>query len=86
MSKNDKNKKKEKVIYIDDGSSVADMSVLNSSSLNKRSSNSSERTSGLKRFKECFRTYIEAVKMMIKPMFITIGIIALAFLIIYFIL
>ena len=85
MSKNSKNKKKEKKIYIDDGSTIADMSVLDNASLNKRSSHTSGR-SVRPRFKECFRTYIEAVKMMIKPMFITIGIIALAFLIIYLIL
>ena len=76
-----KNKKKEKTVYIDDGSSIADMS-----SLSKGLAQSSRRLGGRPTFKECFKTYIEAVKMMIKPMFITIGIITIAFLIIYFIL
>ena len=80
-----KNKKKEKKIYIDDGSSIADMSALDNGLLNKNSLYSSGRAPR-PTFKECFRTYIEAVKMMIKPMFITIGIITIAFLIVYFIL
>ena len=81
-----KNKKKNKVVYIDDGSTIADMSSLGRGSSNKNSYNGSDRSAKHPRFKECFRTYIEAVKMMIKPMFITIGIIAIAFLIVYLIL
>ena len=72
-------KKKEKIIYIDDGSSVADMSGLYGNTPKKTKA-------GRSRFRECFRTYIEAVKMMLKLMFITIGIIAITFLILYLIL
>ena len=77
-----KKKNKEKTIYIDDGSSIADMSGLYGNS----SFGSKKTTSGRSRFRECFRTYIEAVKMMIKPMLLTIGVITLAFLILYLIL
>ena len=80
-----KNKKKEKTVYIDVGSSIADMSAL-SKGLSRDKLGGSRRLGGRPTFKECFKTYIEAVKMMIKPMFITIGIITIAFLIIYFIL
>lgn len=80
-----KNKKKEKTIYIDDGSSFADMSSLGRG-LSRNSLDRSRKASGRPTFKECFKTYIEAVKMMVKPMLITIGIITIAFLIIYFIL
>ena len=77
--------KKEKIIYIDDGSSIADMSSLDKGFLKK---NSLRDRGPVQRptFKACFKTYIEAVKMMIKPMLITMGVITLAFLIVYLIL
>lgn len=81
-----KNKKKEKIIYIDDGSSIADMSSLGTGRSGKNSQRSSGGLNGRPTFKACFRTYIEAVKMMIVPMLITMGIITIAFLLIYFIL
>lgn len=81
-----KNKKKEKTIYIDDGSSFADMSGLGKGLSRNNTFNSSKRVNGRPTFKECFKTYVEAVKMMIKPMLVTMGIITIAFLIIYLIL
>jgi hypothetical protein len=81
-----KNKKKEKIIYIDDGSSVADMSSLDAGRSRKNSRSNSGGLYGRPTFKACFKTYIEAVKMMIVPMLITIGIITVAFLLMYLIL
>ena len=82
MNNNKKKKNKQKTIYIDAGSSVADMSGL----YRNNSFGSRKTSGGRSRFRECFRTYIEAVKMMIKPMLITMAIITIAFLIIYLIL
>ena len=77
MAKNKKDKKS-KPIYIDDGSTVADMSGVRRGST-PRSSSSRPRAT----FKEQFRTYTDAVKMMFLPMLAVLGIIALAFLIVY---
>ena len=78
--------KKEKIIYIDDGSSIADMSSLDRGFLKKNSLRGNGGRVERPTFKACFKTYIEAVKMMIKPMLITMGVITLAFLIVYLIL
>jgi hypothetical protein len=78
MSEN--KKKKEKTVYIDDGSTISDMSALGGRSYRRDGS------FGRPTFRDCFRTYICAVKMMLLPMLVTIGIIAVAFLLIYLIL
>ena len=70
-------KKKEKTVYIDDGSTISDMSSLRGGAYRRDSS------FGRPTFRDCFRTYMNAVKMMLLPMLITIGVIALAFLILY---
>lgn len=59
-------KKKEKITYIDDGRTIADMSNLprRSPLLNKGTTSS---------FKDIWHTYWQAVKMMIKPMLVVIG-------------
>lgn len=69
-------KKKEKITYVDDGRTIADMSNLSNRSNNwtKRGTTSSP--------KDIWRTYWSAVKMMIKPMLVTIGFICAVFLII----
>lgn len=90
MGKQEKNKtkkKKEKIIYIDDGSTVADMSAVggkrsNSNKKNGEKSRSAPRAS----FKEQFQTYIGAVKLMFLPMLAVLGLLAIAFLIMYFLL
>lgn len=68
-------KKKEKITYVDDGRTLADMSGLsnNRSNWTKRGTTSSP--------KEIWRTYWSAVKMMVKPMLVTIGFICAVFLI-----
>ncbi|MBQ8371683.1 MAG: hypothetical protein IJX38_01910 [Clostridia bacterium] len=70
MSK-DKKKKKQKVKYIDDGRTIADMSALygrRGEPLKKRAS-----------FKEQSATFFGAMKMMFIPMLVVIGILSVAF-------
>lgn len=69
-------KKKEKITYVDDGRTLADMSGLSNNRNNwtKRGTTSSP--------KDIWRTYWSAVKMMVKPMLVTIGFICAVFLII----
>lgn len=79
MSK--KKNKKEKITYIDDGRSLADMSGLSS----KKSSFSSSSYRPRSTLKEQFRTYIEACKMMFLPMLVVMGFICVLFLLLWFI-
>ena len=68
-------KKKEKVRYIDDGRTIADMSGI---------SGVDRRYVGPKgSLKEQARTYWNTVKMMFIPMMVTIGIICVVFLIMW---
>ena len=83
MGKNKNKKKKKKPIYIDDGSTVADMSGIRGG-ITPNSHKNSLRPRAT--FKEQFKTYTDAVKMMFLPMLAVLGIIALAFLIVYIIL
>lgn len=69
-------KKKEKITYIDDGSTIYDMSALG----NRRSGGKKGSA------KEQFATYMKAVKQMIIPMLVTMGIITLVFGILYLLL
>lgn len=71
----DKKQKKPKVKYIDDGRTIADMSAL--SGVDKRY------TGPKGGFKAQLKTYWNAVKLMFVPMMVTIGIICLAFLIMW---
>ncbi len=73
MSKNNK-KKKQKIKYIDDGRTIADMSGLPERKWTKKGTTSSPR--------EIWATYCSAVKMMFKPMLVVIGFLLLAYLII----
>ena len=70
--------KKPKVKYIDDGRTIADMSGL--SGIDKRY------TGPKGTFKEQLTTYWNTVKLMFVPMMVTIGIITLAFLVMWLIL
>lgn len=81
MGKEQIKKEKKKAIYVDDGSTIADMSGVGRPRREKRS-RSTPRAS----FKEQWTTYITAVKLMFLPMLVVLGIIALAFLIVYIIL
>lgn len=65
-------KKKEKVKYVDDGRTLADMSNV-----------SGPRLGGSHRprpdAKEVWKTYWSAVRMMVKPMLITIGVLCVVY-------
>ena len=84
MSKN--KKKKEKPIYIDDGSTIADMSGVGKRG-KREAKGAPTREPQLLRpratFKEQRDTYFSAVRMMFLPMLVTIGIISIAFLILW---
>lgn len=87
MGKNIDKKKKEKIIYVDDGRTIADMSALGGK---KRENGKKEQHRanylGRASLKEQFETYIGAVKMMFLPMLAVLGVLAAAFIIIYIIL
>ena len=66
-----KRKKKEKVTYIDDGRTIADMSNVGTPRVNGHKGT----------LKEQWNTYWSAVKMMFVPMLVALGIISVAFLV-----
>ena len=67
--------KKEKITYIDDGRTIADMSGLSSRlEFTKRGTSSS--------FKDIWRTYWQATKMMLKPTLIAVAFLIIVYLII----
>ena len=70
-------KKKEKITYIDDGRSLADMSNV-SSGMNMSSRHTSSPV------KEIVRTYLNATKMMLLPTAVAVGLIIVIYVIIYF--
>ena len=74
----DKKKKKNKVRYIDDGSTVYDMSGLDGS---RKGGGGRKGTA-----KEQFGTYMKAVKQMIIPMLVTMAIICVVFGLLYLLL
>ena len=71
-------KKKNKVRYVDDGRSVADMSGVSG----RRLGNHNPYRPAPK-FKDVWHTYWAAVRMMIKPMLVVIAAIALVYLLSY---
>ena len=71
----EKKQKKEKIRYIDDGRTIADMSGIRG--VDKRY------TGPKGGFREQARTYWNTVKLMFIPMMVTIGIICLAFFIMW---
>jgi len=77
MSDKEKKKKKEKVTYIDDGRTIADMSGVGFGGY--ASKDNRPRSSA----RDKWRTYWEAVKMMFVPMLVVIGIICVTFLLLY---
>jgi len=70
-----KKTKKEKIRYIDDGRSLADLSGMKGGLSSRLSGGTSSR------FSDIWRTYWSAVKMMVRPMLVTVGFLTLAFLI-----
>ena len=76
-----KKKKKEKIVYYDDGSSIADMSSVGG--MGRRAPKDKPAPTEKRRstFSEKWKTYWSAVKMMFVPMLITLLIITVIFLI-----
>lgn len=70
-----KKNKKEKIVYIDDGRTIADMSGLPPRAAWAKKGTTSS-------FKEIWRTYWQATKMMLKPTLIAIGFLVVAYLIV----
>lgn len=71
-------KKKEKITYIDDGRSLADMSNVSAGfEMSKRHSSSP--------VKEIIKTYFGAMKMMLLPTAVAVGFIVVIYILIYFI-
>ena len=85
-----KKEKKQKIKYIDDGSTIADMSGVGRGGAQKprKDKQPKKRPEPLARSsgKEIFRTYIESVKLMFLPMLVVLGLLAIAFLLVYLIL
>lgn len=71
-----KKKKKEKIIYIDDGSTIADMSSVRGSSKGRARGS----------LKEQGKTFLGAMRMMFVPMLVVMGIITIAYLVLYLLL
>ncbi len=71
----EKKTKKQKITYIDDGRTIADMSNLPSRvQWAKRGTTSS--------FKDIWRTYWQATKMMLKPTLVAVGFLVVIYLIV----
>ncbi|MBR6784581.1 MAG: hypothetical protein IKM32_07810 [Clostridia bacterium] len=70
-----KKEKKQKITYIDDGRTIADMSNVSGGSRWYKQGTSSS-------FGDIWRTYWGATKMMIKPTLVAVGFIVAAFLIV----
>ncbi len=75
MGKDKKKKKKQKITYVDDGRSLADMSGVGG----RRSSGLGGPDLSHGTRKDQTRTFLNAMKMMVVPMLVTMGIITAAF-------
>ena len=76
----DKKKKKPKTVYYDDGRTVADMSYLGG--------RRAKEPTGVKKsgWREKWRTYFQSVKMMLLPTLVVLGLVSIAFGILYLLL
>ena len=71
-------KKKEKITYIDDGRSLADMSNVSAGiDMSPRHTSSP--------VKEIVRTYLNATKMMLLPTAVAVGFIVVIYILVYFV-
>ena len=79
MADKQKKPKKEKIRYVDDGSTVVDMQPLTDA--NRRPGQKPHQSGAKGTLREQLRTYFAAVKLMLVPMLVTLGIIFVSFLI-----
>ncbi len=75
-----KRKKKEKIVYIDDGRTIADMSNVTGAGRLQMPKRSVYRPAP--RVRDVLRTYFTAVRMMLLPTLVVVGFLAAAFLIV----
>ena len=80
MRKADKKKQKEKIVYVDDGSTIADMSGVGAGRRQRGDRAYSDRGYS-STWKDKVKTYFSAVRMMIIPMLVVLGIVTVFFLI-----
>ena len=82
-----KKKKKQKTVYIDDGSTIVDMSALspNRHGAEKNHTAPGNDDTGRPRWQRILIDYFDSVRMMILPMLVFIGLIGLAFLLVFLI-
>ena len=73
-------KKKEKIKYVDDGRTIADMSGITGPRLGKRNPYQPRSSA-----KEIWKTYWNAVKMMIVPMITVVCALGVIYMILYFV-
>ena len=87
--KKNQKKKREKITWVDDGSTVVDMSDVGRGLGGNRKNTprpTTKRGKPMNRFQECAATYVGAVKMMFGPMLVVLGIICLVFLFLWILL
>lgn len=82
MSEKKQKKKKEKITYIDDGRTIADMSGTSGGMFSSKGKKDRPRPT-VSSAQTPWQTYCNAVRMMFKPMLAVLGIISLAFLLMY---
>lgn len=73
--KNKNKKKKEKIVWYDDNSTIADMSAVSG----KRSVSNNSQPKPHATFKEKWNTYWSAVRMMLLPTIVVLGVIAVLY-------
>ena len=86
---NQPKKKKEKIIYIDDGSTVADMSGVRGNTPLRRPVQPAygrQKPQPTTRAGQAWQTYKDAVRAMIGPMLITLGGVSVVFFLVWIIL
>lgn len=79
-------KKREKITWVDDGSTVVDMSDIGRGLGGNRQAKpkpTTKKGKPMNRFQECAATYFGAMKMMFVPMLVVLGIICLVFLVLW---
>ena len=81
----EKKKKKEKIRYIDDGSTISDMSALDPYAKKKESNPYANYERPLPRWRQIINTYFDTVKIMLLPMLAFMMIIGVSFFLIWLI-
>lgn len=77
MGEKNKKEKKEKVVYVDDGHTIVDMTGVGRARAEKAPSTRST-------FKDKWKTYWSAVRMMLFPMLVVVTALILVYLLMYF--